>query len=95
MTVEHEYGRTEVEAAPAKVVTLGLSDQDSVLALGVKPVGVVDWSKERPYGNWPWTKDLWGGAQPEIVGERGPSSTTGRHRHRGDRRSVPDVAAGP
>ncbi|WP_026360404.1 iron-siderophore ABC transporter substrate-binding protein [Amycolatopsis nigrescens] len=70
VTVAHKYGSTEIKAAPARVVTLGLSDQDAVLALGVKPVGVVDWFKERPFGKWPWTQALWGGVQPEIVGER-------------------------
>ncbi|PRX45508.1 iron complex transport system substrate-binding protein [Prauserella shujinwangii] len=70
VTVEHKYGSTEITEAPEKVVTLGLSDQDAVLALGIKPVGVVDWFKERPYGKWPWTKERWGDTQPEIVGER-------------------------
>ncbi|CAL9653103.1 iron-siderophore ABC transporter substrate-binding protein [Streptomyces sp. Tu 3180] len=70
VTVEHKYGSTTVEEEPKKVVTLGLSDQDAVLALGVKPVGAVDWFKEKPYGKWPWTKDLWGPDTPEIVGER-------------------------
>ncbi|WP_415949490.1 iron-siderophore ABC transporter substrate-binding protein [Streptomyces sp. KLOTTS4A1] len=70
VTVEHKYGSTTIEAEPKKVVTLGLSDQDAVLALGVKPVGAVDWFKEDPYGKWPWTKDLWGSNTPEIVGER-------------------------
>ncbi|OLF19036.1 iron-siderophore ABC transporter substrate-binding protein [Actinophytocola xanthii] len=70
VSIEHKYGSTEITEEPAKVVTLGLSDQDAVLALGVKPVGAVDWFKERPYGLWPWTKDLWGANTPEIVGER-------------------------
>jgi iron complex transport system substrate-binding protein len=70
VTVEHKYGSTTIESEPKKVVTLGLSDQDAVLALGVKPVGSVDWFKEQPYGKWPWTKDLWGSTPPQIVGER-------------------------
>ncbi|MPZ83291.1 MAG: ABC transporter substrate-binding protein [Actinophytocola sp.] len=70
LSVEHKYGTTEIPKEPKRVVTLGLSDQDAVLALGVKPVGAVDWFKERPYGLWPWTKDLWGADTPEIVGER-------------------------
>lgn len=70
VTIEHKYGKTEITEKPERVVTLGLSDQDAVLALGVKPVGVVDWFKERPYGKWPWTKDLWGDTKPTIVGER-------------------------
>lgn len=69
-TVEHKYGLTTIEKEPTTVVTLGLSDQDAVLALGVKPVGAVDWFKEEPYGKWPWTAKLWGEEKPEIVGER-------------------------
>ncbi|MGW1990888.1 iron-siderophore ABC transporter substrate-binding protein [Embleya sp. NPDC001921] len=69
VTVEHKYGTTQIKAQPKKIVTLGLSDQDTVLALGAKPVGAIDWFKEKPYGKWPWAKDLWGTA-PQIVGER-------------------------
>lgn len=70
VTVEHKYGSTEITSEPKKIVTLGLSDQDAVLALGKKPVGAVDWFKERPYGKWPWTNKLWGKDRPAIVGER-------------------------
>jgi len=68
--VEHKYGVTEIPRPPTRVVTLGLSDQDPVLALGTVPVGAVDWFGERPYGRWPWAQPLWGGSPPEIVGER-------------------------
>jgi iron complex transport system substrate-binding protein len=70
VTIEHKYGSTTVAKAATRVVTLGLSDQDTVLALGVTPVGAVDWFGERPFGNWAWTKDKWGSTPPEIVGER-------------------------
>lgn len=70
VTVEHKYGSTTIDKEPKKVVTLGLSDQDAVLALGIKPVGSVDWFKEKPYGKWPWAKDRWGSTPPQIVGER-------------------------
>ncbi|WP_407554454.1 iron-siderophore ABC transporter substrate-binding protein [Streptomyces sp. Pv4-95] len=70
VTVQHKYGSTKIETEPKKVVTLGLSDQDAVLALGVKPVGAVDWFKEKPYGKWPWAKEKWGSEKPQIVGER-------------------------
>ena len=68
--VEHKYGTTEITRKPERVVTLGLSDQDAMLALGIRPVGAIDWFGERPYGQWPWTKDLWGDKPPEIVGQR-------------------------
>ena len=70
VAVDHKYGTTEVKAEPKRVVTLGLSDQDVVLALGTKPVGAIDWFKETPYGKWPWTQSLWGSTPPEVVGER-------------------------
>ena len=70
VSVEHKYGTTEIKAVPERVVTLGLSDQDPVLALGVVPVGAIDWFLERPYGKWPWAQPLWAGQAPEIVGER-------------------------
>lgn len=68
--VEHKYGTAEIPKAPTRVVTLGLSDQDAVLALGIRPVGAIDWFGERPYGQWPWTKELWGDKPPEVVGQR-------------------------
>lgn len=70
VTVQHKYGSTTIESEPRRIVTLGLSDQDAVLALGTKPVGSVDWFKEKPYGKWPWTKAKWGSDTPDIVGER-------------------------
>lgn len=62
VTVTHKYGDTTIAKAPARVVTLGLSDHDPVLALGVKPVGAIDWFGERPYGKWPWRNHF--GAAP-------------------------------
>ncbi|RAY16544.1 iron-siderophore ABC transporter substrate-binding protein [Actinomadura craniellae] len=70
VSIQHKYGTTEIKSKPTRVVTLGLSDHDAVLALGVKPVGAIDWFKERPYGKWPWTQPLWGSTPPTIVGER-------------------------
>ncbi|MBP2479297.1 iron complex transport system substrate-binding protein [Crossiella equi] len=68
--IEHKYGTTEITKRPQRVVTLGLSDHETALALGVKPVGVVDWFKERPIGKFPWQAEKWAGIEPTIVGER-------------------------
>ncbi|MCK2238460.1 MULTISPECIES: iron-siderophore ABC transporter substrate-binding protein [unclassified Crossiella] len=68
--IEHKYGTTEITKRPQRVVTLGLSDHETALALDVKPVGVVDWFKERPFGVFPWQKEKWAGTEPTIVGER-------------------------
>jgi iron complex transport system substrate-binding protein len=69
VTIEHKFGKTEIKSAPQRVVTLGLTDQDAVLALGMKPVGATDWFGERPYGNWPWSRKLWGDTQPEVISD--------------------------
>lgn len=37
--VEHRFGTTEIEAVPARVVTVDLQWTDVMLAMGVKPVG--------------------------------------------------------
>lgn len=58
VSVEHAMGSTEVPCTPKKVVTLGQGQTDSVLALGVTPVGVVD----------PWTDD-WYEYLPDEVEE--------------------------
>ncbi|MCO1582379.1 iron-siderophore ABC transporter substrate-binding protein [Crossiella sp. SN42] len=68
--IDHKYGSTEITKRPQRVVTLGLSDHETALALDVKPVGVVDWFKERPFGKFPWQAEKWAGTEPAIVGER-------------------------
>lgn len=47
VTIEHALGETTIEAEPTRVATLGWTDQDSAVALGVVPVGA--------------TKITWGG----------------------------------
>jgi len=47
VTIEHAFGETTIEEEPERVATLGWSDQDHALALGVVPVGA--------------TKLTWGG----------------------------------
>jgi iron complex transport system substrate-binding protein len=61
------FGDTTVEKAPKRVVTLGWSDQDVVVALGVKPVGVFDIGPDFPQGIGPWGKEQLGGAKPELL----------------------------
>ena len=39
MTIEHAFGETTIETEPKRVATLGWSDQDNAVALGVVPVG--------------------------------------------------------
>lgn len=66
-TIEHKFGETTVEEAPARVVTLGYTDQDAVLALGVTPVAVRYWDGMAPEGQaaGDWAADKITGDQPE------------------------------
>lgn len=47
VTIEHAFGETTIDAEPKRVATVGWTDQDHALALGVVPVGA--------------TKITWGG----------------------------------
>lgn len=67
MTIEHKFGSTTVEAEPQRVISLGYSEQDPILALGVTPIAVRDWFGDQPYGVWPWAQDKLGDAQPELL----------------------------
>lgn len=51
VSVEHKYGTTEIKQEPKRVVTVGVTDQDPVLALGVTPVAVVNW-RQSPFFEW-------------------------------------------
>jgi iron complex transport system substrate-binding protein len=79
VTVEHAFGTTKVTEAPKRVVSVGYTDDQTILAFGVKPVGMVD-QYPNPAGQspdvntqWPWVKDKWGDAVPEVVMKNGDS----------------------
>ncbi|MGH3945841.1 MAG: hypothetical protein ACRDSI_12465 [Pseudonocardiaceae bacterium] len=67
ITVAHKYGSTAIPAEPARVVTVGLSDHDYLLALGVVPAGLTDWYGDYPTGTW------------AVGGRRTRCSPTGSH----------------
>ena len=67
VTVEHKFGSTTVKAAPERVVTVGYTDQDATLALGVVPVGVGDFLGGYDWRKRPWAQEALGGAEPKVV----------------------------
>ncbi len=67
VTVEHRFGTTEIPSEPERVVTVGYTDQDITLALGVVPVGVGDFLGGYEWRTRPWAQDALGGAKPEVV----------------------------
>ncbi|MFH9570675.1 iron-siderophore ABC transporter substrate-binding protein [Streptomyces sp. NPDC017230] len=79
VTVEHAFGTTKVTEAPERVVSVGYTDDQTILAFGIKPVGMVD-QYPNPAGQspdintqWPWVKDKWGDTKPEVVMKNGDS----------------------
>lgn len=68
VTVEHAYGATTIATEPQRIVTIGWSAQDAVLALGKVPVGI-----ERFTGSGivddllPWTTGYFVDATPELL----------------------------
>lgn len=68
VTITHKYGETTVEAAPERVVCVGLMDQDALLALGIVPVGVTYWfGDEGLNGIYPWAEEAFGDAEPPLL----------------------------
>lgn len=68
VAIEHRFGQTEIVAPPKRIVTVGLTDHDAFLALGVAPVGVVEWYGAHPHATWPWAVEALGDAEPMVVG---------------------------
>lgn len=67
VTVTHRYGTTTVDAAPKRIVTVGSTEQDVVLALGEQPVGVTEWYGGQPDATWPWAHQLLGTNKPTVL----------------------------
>ncbi|MGH3928331.1 MAG: iron-siderophore ABC transporter substrate-binding protein, partial [Pseudonocardiaceae bacterium] len=69
VTIEHKFGSTEITDPPQRIVTVGLTDHDALLALGIVPVGVTEWYGNHPFATWPWARDELSDATPVVVGD--------------------------
>ncbi|AOS63283.1 iron-siderophore ABC transporter substrate-binding protein [Actinoalloteichus hymeniacidonis] len=69
VTIEHQFGETEITDRPQRIVTLGITDHDPLLALGVTPIAVHPGFSMENVG--PWAEELLGDAEPKIF----PSAT--------------------
>lgn len=67
VTITHKFGKAEIKTQPKRVVSVGYSEQDTLLALGVAPVGIRYWYGDYPYATWPWAQDELGSAKPEVL----------------------------
>jgi iron complex transport system substrate-binding protein len=69
VTIAHRYGETTLDAAPERIVSVGLLEQDALLALGVTPVGTTEWFGGYEGALWPWAQDALTGEVPTVVGD--------------------------
>jgi iron complex transport system substrate-binding protein len=67
VTIDHKYGSTTIDSAPARVVVVGLREQDALLALGVVPVATTEWFGKHPGAIFPWANDELGDAKVPAV----------------------------
>jgi iron complex transport system substrate-binding protein len=63
----HVFGETVLKAPAHRVVSLGYTTHDTLLALDVVPVATRYWFGDQPYGVWPWAQPKLGDAQPAMI----------------------------
>lgn len=56
VTIEHKYGSITLEEVPERVVSVGFTEQDDLIALGVMPIAVRPWSWPIENAIWPWAE---------------------------------------
>ena len=68
--IDHALGTTTIPEEPKRIVIVGYTDHEPLLAMGIKPVGAMDWFGQGTYGKWPWERDAWGGKPAAIVSSK-------------------------
>ncbi|GAA4815443.1 ABC transporter substrate-binding protein [Nocardioides caeni] len=66
VTIEHAFGSTTIEQEPQRIVSIGFTDHDALLALGVEPVAIREWYGDHDYV-WPWAEEALGDHEPELL----------------------------
>ncbi|AKD96634.1 iron-siderophore ABC transporter substrate-binding protein [Rhodococcus erythropolis] len=68
VTVDHAYGSTTIDAEPMRIVTIGWSGQDAVIALNKVPVAMESFSGDGIENNiLPWDASRLNGAKPVLM----------------------------
>lgn len=55
--IEHKFGSTTITEAPERVVAIGFTEQDTLLALGIMPVSVRYWYGDENDAIFAWAED--------------------------------------
>lgn len=64
---EHAYGVAVLPKPAQRVVSLGYTTQDALLALDVIPLAIRDWYGDQPSGVWPWAQPYLKDAHPLLI----------------------------
>ncbi|MBE9373223.1 ABC transporter substrate-binding protein [Saccharopolyspora sp. HNM0983] len=67
VSVPNRFGTAEIDRAPERVVSLGITDHDVLLALGIIPAGLTKWGPWSS-GVGPWAQRRLDGQRPEVLG---------------------------
>ncbi len=67
VTIDHEYGSTTITQEPKRVVAIGYTEQDLLLAVGVTPVAARYWYGDEKSVIFPWAKDKVQGDEPIVL----------------------------
>jgi iron complex transport system substrate-binding protein len=68
VSIKNKFGTAEIPKAPTRVVIVGLTEQDALLALGVVPVATTKWFGDNAGEIFPWAKEKLGtGAVPQVL----------------------------
>ncbi|MEM9635427.1 MAG: iron-siderophore ABC transporter substrate-binding protein [Pseudomonadota bacterium] len=70
LTFKHAFGESVLPRPAERVVSLGFTSHDTLLALGTPPVATRYWFGNHPYGVWPWAQPYLGDTKPDmLIGE--------------------------
>lgn len=67
VTIEHQFGSTTIKEAPKRVVAIGYTEQDFLLAVGVTPLAVRYWYGDEKDAIRPWAADKVEGDAPIVL----------------------------
>ncbi len=66
VTIEHKFGSTTITSAPQRIVSIGYTEQDTLLALGVQPIAIRYWYGEED-AILAWAEDKVEGESPIVL----------------------------
>lgn len=65
--IRHAFGEVVLRQPPRRVVSLGFTTHDALLALGIQPVAVRWWFGDQPNAIWPWAVPYLKGPPPVVL----------------------------